>query len=236
MSKITYFYRFVFRMASSFVPAENPKNGLTIVTHVGAEVMEQYSLGTGGGVPTQGPLKTLLKGEPKALGTVQIMIGSLTFLLGVIKTVYFPLLQTISISYWSSCLYITSGSLSVAAAKKANRCVVTSSLIMHVISAVAAGIALIILSIEMAMDLDYYRSCSHRFSDSDNYFCESSIWRNVFLGQSVVINGGLLVFAVLEFIISICTSGFACRATCCTGPVAMIYLNYPDTWNLVENV
>ena len=63
-----YFYRFVFRMASSSVPVENTKNGFTIVTQVVPGGREQYGLGTGGGVSTQGPLKKFLKGEPKALG------------------------------------------------------------------------------------------------------------------------------------------------------------------------
>ncbi|KAL7890903.1 hypothetical protein AOLI_G00003790 [Acnodon oligacanthus] len=77
-------------MASSFVPVQNTRNGFTIMTQVVPGGTQQYGLGTGGGVSTEGPVKKLLKGEPKALGTVQIMIGIMTFLFGIIKTVYLP--------------------------------------------------------------------------------------------------------------------------------------------------
>ncbi|KAI4890045.1 hypothetical protein NFI96_027993 [Prochilodus magdalenae] len=236
------FYRFVFRMASSFVPVENTRNGFTIVTQVVPAGGEQYGIGTGGGGSTQGPLKKFLKGQPKALGTVQIMIGIMTFLFGIVKTVYLPFLGVISgVTYWGSFFvgspfYITSGSLSVAAAKRANRCVVTSSLIMNVISAVAAGIALVLLSIDMAFLLSHlnYRGCPYgEYPYRSSYQCDNytSPW-----GQSAGISGVLVVFALLEFIISICTSAFACRAACCGVAVATIHVNYPETHNLAEKV
>ncbi|KAI4875377.1 hypothetical protein NFI96_015455, partial [Prochilodus magdalenae] len=214
------FYRFVFRMASSFVPVDNTKNGFTIVTQAVPGGREQYGLI----VSTQGPSMKFLKGEPKALGTVQIIIGIMTFLFGIVKTVYLPFVGVISgVTYWGSFFYITSGSLSVAAAKRANRCVVTSSLIMNVISAVAAGIALVLLSIDMAFHLSssYYPGCPYgSYSYRSSYPCDvyMSLW-----GQSAGISGVLVVFALLEFIISICTSAFACKVTCCAG--AAVSLN-----------
>ncbi|KAI4890046.1 hypothetical protein NFI96_027992, partial [Prochilodus magdalenae] len=208
--------RFVFRMASSFVPVDNTRNGFTIVTEVVPGGREQYGLGTGGVVSSQGPLKKLLKGEPKALGTVQIMIGIMTFLFTVIKMLSFPRdAGFICVIFLGSCLYITSGSFSVAAAKKANRCVVTSSLIINVISAVAAGSTIVLMSFELNFKLRYSYSCpSEEYHFGSSYPCDNytSLW-----GQSVGIIGVLLVFALLEFIISICTSAFACKTTSCAG-------------------
>ncbi|XP_036425580.1 membrane-spanning 4-domains subfamily A member 15-like [Colossoma macropomum] len=149
-------------MASSVVPVANTRNGFTIVTQVVPGVTEQYDLGTG--VSTGGAVTKLLKGEPKALGSVQIMIGIMTLLFGIIKTVYVPDVGVISgVTYWGSCLYITSGSLSVAADKKTNTCVVRSSLVMNIISAVTAGVAISLLSFDMFFQLEssYYHSCSY---------------------------------------------------------------------------
>ncbi|XP_036425581.1 membrane-spanning 4-domains subfamily A member 18-like [Colossoma macropomum] len=233
---IMILYRFVFRMASSFVPVENTRNGFTIVTQVVPAGMDQYGPGTG--VFTLSPVKKLLKGEPKALGTVQIMIGIMTFLFGIVKTVHLPSLSIISgVTYWGSCLYITSGSLSVAAGNKADTCVVIGSLVMNIISAVAAGVAIILLSIDISIRLfhPYYYSCLYEYSSRDSEICKVITW---VWGQSKGISGVLLVFSLLEFIISICTSAFAYKATCCAeSPAqAMIYLNNPESNNLAENV
>ncbi|KAI4875376.1 hypothetical protein NFI96_015454 [Prochilodus magdalenae] len=211
-------------MASSFIPVDNTRNGFIIVTQAVPAGAEQYGIGTGGGGSTQGPLKKFLKGEPKALGTVQIMIGIVSFLFGIVKTVYLPFVGVFSgVTYWGSFFYITSGSLSVAAAKRANRCVVTSSLFMNVISAVAAGIAIVLLSTDMILQLDdsYYPGCPNgEYPYESSYQCDNDIlsW-----GQSAGISGVLLVFALLEFIISVCTSVFAYRATCCAA--AAVSLN-----------
>ncbi|XP_036425578.1 membrane-spanning 4-domains subfamily A member 4A-like [Colossoma macropomum] len=221
-------------MASSVVPVANTRNGFIIVTQVEPGGTEQYSLGTGGGVSTGGPLKKLLKGEPKALGTVQIMIGIMTLLFGIIRTVYVPRIGVYrGVTYWGSCLYITSGSLSVAAGKKADNCVVIGSLVMNIISAVAAGVAIVLLSFDMFFQLkrSYYHSCSYNDSYRDDYLCEASIW---WWGQSGGISGVLLVFSLLEFIISICTSVFACKATHCAGAPAVFIISNPETHNLAE--
>ncbi|XP_036425517.1 membrane-spanning 4-domains subfamily A member 4A-like isoform X1 [Colossoma macropomum] len=229
-------------MASSVGPVENTRNGLSIVTQVVPEGTEQYGLWTG--VSTGGPVKKLLHGEPKALGTVQIMIGIMTIFFGIIKTIPpHPSLGVISgVVYWGSCLYITSGSLSVAAGNKANICVVRSSLVMNIISAVAAGVAVILLSLDIAIQQTsdrYYRcsygyhSSSFRSSYEQSKMCDAVTWVWV---QSGGISGVLLIFSLLEFIITICTSAFACKATCCAESLTMIHLNNPERRHLAVNV
>ncbi|XP_036425583.1 uncharacterized protein LOC118807655 [Colossoma macropomum] len=191
-------------MASSFVPVTNTRNGFTIVTQVVPGGTEQYGLGAGGGVS----VKKLLEGEPKALGTVQIMIGIMTLLFGIIKTVYVPHVGAYTgVTYWGSCFYITSGSLSVAAGNRADTCVVRSSLVMNIISAVTAGVAIVLLSFDMFCQL---KRSLYFCSDQDSYedYCEM---------LSGGISGVLLVFSLLEFIISICTSVFTYKATHCAG-------------------
>ncbi|ROI52203.1 Membrane-spanning 4-domains subfamily A member 12 [Anabarilius grahami] len=105
-------------------------------------------------------LKGFFKAQPKALGTVQIMIGVMIFLLGIVLTAnvfQFGTLYVFSgITYWGSFIYISAGSLSVAAQNKLHPCV--------------------------------------RY------------------GWGII--GIMMVLSILQFIISICLSGFALRATC----------------------
>ncbi|XP_058259275.1 membrane-spanning 4-domains subfamily A member 15-like [Hemibagrus wyckioides] len=116
-----------------------------------------------------------LKGEPKALGTVQIMIAIITLLFSIC-------LDFFNSWFYCSALYrsfIISGALSVASVNQQNPCVIKATLGMNVFSTVVAGLDIILYS---------------------------------FHGFSVV----LLFFALLKFIISICTSVFACKATSCS--------------------
>ncbi|KAB5584643.1 hypothetical protein PHYPO_G00109870 [Pangasianodon hypophthalmus] len=93
-----------------------------------------------------------LKGEPKALGTVQIMIGTTIFLFGIILTSFALTPGIISgIALWGSLIFISSGALSVAAANHYSSCVVKASLGMNVFSAVAAAFAVILFSVDMAL-------------------------------------------------------------------------------------
>uniref|UniRef100_A0A671QUM7 Uncharacterized protein n=1 Tax=Sinocyclocheilus anshuiensis TaxID=1608454 RepID=A0A671QUM7_9TELE len=181
-------------------------------------------------------LKGFLKAQPKALGTVQIMIGVMVFLLGILHTTNFYKYSAIvvysGITYWGSFIYISAGSLSVAAQKKLNPCVVKASLGMNVISAITAGLTILLMGIEIASPR------SHQNCNYESYYNYDCIKSQVY---DLGITGILLVFSILQFIISIFISGFACKATCNTDStvvnvalnqvndlVAMILLNKGD--------
>ncbi|KAI4875379.1 hypothetical protein NFI96_015457 [Prochilodus magdalenae] len=191
-------------MISSVVPVDNARTGFTIVTHMVPSGKELY------GVSGEGQAKEPLKGEPKALGTVQIMIGILTLLLGIVLVIYVEAVSVFSgVTFWGSFSYIASGALSVVSINQPHPCVVKGSLVMNVFSALSSGLAMILLSHDLYGPIDYPR-CYDKFSDGSTSLCSASV---MFLGQSRGISGVLLVFSVLEFIISICTSVFACKAT-----------------------
>ncbi|XP_067266322.1 membrane-spanning 4-domains subfamily A member 12-like [Chanodichthys erythropterus] len=136
--------------------------------------------------------KVFFKVQPKALGIVQIMIGVMIFFLGILFTIIYPAIVVFfGITYWGSFIYISAGSLSVAAQNKINLCLVKASLVMNVISAITAGLAILLLSIPIIISV------------GDPLYSE---------GLRIIVI--LLVFTIPQFIISLFISGFACKATC----------------------
>ncbi|XP_042612262.1 membrane-spanning 4-domains subfamily A member 4A-like [Cyprinus carpio] len=158
-------------------------------------------------------LKGFLKAQPKALGAVQIMTGVTVFLFGIIRTtdVYnFPAVALFSgITYWGSLVNISAGSLTVAAQNKLHSCVVKASLVMNVLSSITAGLAILLIGMELGLgsETSKYRSCFYGYVRTEDQMC--SFFERYDLG----ILGILLVFSILQFIISIFISAFACKAT-----------------------
>ncbi|KAL6455684.1 hypothetical protein MHYP_G00355350 [Metynnis hypsauchen] len=194
-------------MATAAVPLSNPGNGYTVVTHV---ISPPTSTQTGENISIGGPLQNFLKGEPKALGTVQIMIGLMTFMFGIVITINVDLIITVysGIAFWGGLMYIITGSLAVAASNKLHRCVVKGALVMNVLSSIVAAIAIILLSLDFVVS-GFFRPCRYDY-DYDNFKCNR--------GQSTGINAVLLIFSIMQFIISICVSAFACKSTCKAEP------------------
>ncbi|XP_052423768.1 membrane-spanning 4-domains subfamily A member 4A-like [Carassius gibelio] len=155
-----------------------------------------------GGAYHNTALSAFIRAQPKALGTVQIMTGVMIFLFGIVRTIDYdygyPVSVFSGITFWGSVIYISAGSLSVSAQNKLHLCVVKGSLIMNVISAITAAITIVLMSIDIHNLMPY--RCSNEYS------CK-------LMRTELGIIGILLVFSLLQFIISICISGFACKAT-----------------------
>ncbi|XP_060774062.1 membrane-spanning 4-domains subfamily A member 8-like isoform X2 [Neoarius graeffei] len=145
------------------------------------------------------PIHRFLAGQPKALGVVQIMIGLVTLLFGIVLLCDYAPVSVISGNvFWASIAYIATGSLSVAAENKLHPCMVRASLGMNVVSAVFSAVGIAVLITDLF--LMYY--CNYSYYD----YCY------MFQLRSKAISGVLLVFAILQFIISIFISVFACRS------------------------
>ncbi|KAK7164674.1 hypothetical protein R3I94_003153 [Phoxinus phoxinus] len=151
------------------------------------------------GVYHNAVLKGFLKLQPKALGTVQVMIGVVIFFLGVLLTIndynYPAILVYSGITYWGSLIYISAGSLSVAAQNKLNPNVVKASFGMNMFSAITAGLSILLMTEQLRL-----------ISAMD-----PSLYVEFF---SLRIVGIMLVHTIPQFIISICISAFACKANC----------------------
>ncbi|XP_016358302.1 membrane-spanning 4-domains subfamily A member 12-like [Sinocyclocheilus anshuiensis] len=156
------------------------------------------------GVSHNSALKGFFKAQPKALGAVQIMIGVMVFLLGIVLTANFPIFSTFSvasgITFWGSFIYISAGSLSVEAQNKLHPCVLKASLGMNVISAITAGISIILMGADIGITSLIRSNCY-------GYDCIDP------QGFGSGILGILLVFSILQLIISIFISAFVCKAT-----------------------
>ncbi|KAL6455671.1 hypothetical protein MHYP_G00355220 [Metynnis hypsauchen] len=173
-------------------------NGFTIISEIipaHRVLAENEPNGAVAGSPTftiiaaQGPLGSFLKVEPKALGTVQIMIGVITLLFGIVLTVNISTITVYTgIVYWGALI-------------------VKASLVMNVFSAIAAVTAIILMSLDMAFGPLNLCGLVGRRMD-----CFTDI--SLFHSRTNGISGVLLVFSLLQLIISICISTFGCKAVC----------------------
>lgn len=133
-----------------------------------------------------------------ALGTVQIMTGFVIVLLSIVMGFDSPITAGVVswIVYWGPLIFIVAGSLTIAAENKLSPCLVKCSLGMNVISAVTAGIAIFLLMLDI-YTISFYGPLPYQNSASLLYLPG--------------ISGVLEVFFILQFIMSVCLSAFACK-------------------------
>ncbi|XP_069083954.1 membrane-spanning 4-domains subfamily A member 4D-like isoform X2 [Pleurodeles waltl] len=162
------------------------------------------------------PLQKFIKGEPKALGVAQILIGLIQFILGIILAIsmgtIFSVGVIVGIPFWAGIFFIISGSLSTAAERNRNICLVKASLGMNIVSSVAAFLGFIFYAIDLGICSVYgwYSEGGHggMYDDSARRFTQS------FVAVVKGIEALLLLLVLVEFCISISTSVFGCKAVC----------------------
>ncbi|XP_070619800.1 membrane-spanning 4-domains subfamily A member 4A-like [Erythrolamprus reginae] len=172
-----------------------------------------------------GPVKKFFRGEPLALGITQIFIGITGIILGILLNVtddFLFLYIIIQTPYWSGILYIISGSVAVAAARNPKIPLVKGTLAMNVISAVTAGIGIIVLSITIGDSVyRFMYFCDH---PGNEHFEDCLETTHLMEGILAI----LLVFTIVEFFIAISLSSFGCKMLCrntFTETVVVIYQN-----------
>ncbi|CAM4572968.1 unnamed protein product [Leuciscus chuanchicus] len=166
-------------------------------------------------------LQAFVKDQLKSLGTIQILISLLILLLGIAYTVNANSTFFVSgIPYWGSLIYIIAGSLCICneaekcRRRRGSKCRVKGSLAMNILSAITAGISIIILSLDLTALHVHINDCSDGECNNDNKV--KHLLRGIIFVS--------LVSTILEFIISIVLSAFACKANgcCCSPPVPLV--------------
>ncbi|XP_070620083.1 membrane-spanning 4-domains subfamily A member 15-like isoform X1 [Erythrolamprus reginae] len=172
------------------------------------------------------PLKKFYRGEPLALGIIQVFIGLLQIIFGMLLHIIgggeiFYLL--IWMPYWCGILYIISGSLAVAAAWNPRMPVVQSMVALNVLSTVAAGLGLAALFVSFSVLFRFYLpSDCHYFEKEFQKKCNS----NQDIGRGILII--LTLFTALEFCLTISVASFGCKMLCRNSlpdKVVVIYQN-----------
>ncbi|XP_052616057.1 membrane-spanning 4-domains subfamily A member 18 [Peromyscus californicus insignis] len=139
--------------------------------------------------------KKFINEEVRTLGGIQIIIG-LFHIVSAFNPELYRSATVLGLSgylVWGGLSFIISGFLSVWAAKDPSSCLVSTNIGMNVISSIFSLLGIIIIIVDL---------------------CVSNSGVNSLTDCLKAISGGLLPFALLEFIITCMISHFGCQAAC----------------------
>jgi len=130
------------------------------------------------------------------IGTIHILCGVCACLsnIGLLVFVNRFHLGVFGTGIWSSVFFFISGGLSICSGKNTNSCLIISTMVMSIFSAISAGILVIFSGIGVAHD-----ECYH-------YYCDM---------QPEIFHWIQLLAGMTEIILAITSASFSCKATCC---------------------
>merc|ERR1711872_616217 len=161
------------------------------------------------------------------LGVVHIMCGIIAFSCEIdvlVWTIGRIPPGTLGTGIWSSVFFFISGGLAIGGAQSGKKCLVVATLIMAIISAVSAGILLIMSAIFLPIH-DYY-------SDYDNYPTGSYNYYNYYNVKNTVPSMSLLIaMGVTMLIVAIISAALTCKPLCCRSDDQRAVHSQPNQFN-----
>jgi len=135
----------------------------------------------------------------RIIGILHIICGVVALGMGIALTErssrsYYSGIGMIGSGIWSSVFFFISGGLSIGSARNGNKCLVISTMVMSIFSAITAGILVIISGVGWG-----------------TFYC----YNNNDCTRKDVMNAVLVMVGITELILAITSSVISCKATCC---------------------
>ena len=131
---------------------------------------------------------------------------------------------TLGTGIWSSVFFFISGGLAIGGAQSGNKCLVVATLIMAIISAVSAGILLIMSAIFLPLH-DYYSNYDDYPTGSYNYYNYYNV-KNTVPSMSLLVTMGATML-----IVAIISAALTCKPLCCRSDDQRAVHSQPNQFN-----
>ena len=144
--------------------------------------------------------KSYKSGAATIIGIIHIVCGLVAFGANISLLILLNArfnLGVFGTGIWSSVFFFISGGLSIGSGKNPNTCLVVSTMVMSIFSAISAGILVIFSGLGLGIDecIGYYRDCNEM----------------VLYGMHIL----QLLAGITEMLMAITSSILSCKATCC---------------------
>ncbi|XP_066108946.1 membrane-spanning 4-domains subfamily A member 5-like [Saccopteryx bilineata] len=157
------------------------------------------------------PFPKLFTTKMKVFGTIQILLGLMTFSFGIIFLFTFadpfprfPFIFLTGYTFWGSILFINSGALLVALERRGTETLVKVNRTMNCFSVLAATAGIILLAFGFVLDRNYLCGYSKEVSE-----CKAV--NILFLGILIM----LMAFSIIELLIAMSFSVLSKSFDCC---------------------
>lgn len=161
---------------------------------------------------SQAPVGERYKRHFKCVGWIQIILGSLSILLGItniiVSTVDYTYLRYtyIGCGIWVGVVILVCGILGLRATADKSKCSVTEGMVMTTVSALLTSA---MFAIEIIGALNSYGLCYSHSSWGNNY------WRTCIKVGPQAIHSILATISFISLVVAITHSGFTCSIVCC---------------------
>ncbi|XP_073453207.1 membrane-spanning 4-domains subfamily A member 4A-like isoform X1 [Aquarana catesbeiana] len=151
-----------------------------------------------------------LKGRPKTLGIILIIVGIVQIGMGIghLFTKSYTAMYS-GISFWGAIFNIVAGSLSVKAVSKPSKCLIQGSLGLSIIISIISVIGLILNIVDYFINYYCYNYSSSSYY---NYYYYYDYECNGLIVGGHALRGIFILTYLLQFSVSVSLSVFACRA------------------------